>query len=71
MFGQGDRDGGGPAGRATEGNAGPAWFPAHLQGVSRASGHFEDSVKLPAGHQLTYRREPARLFPSPHRNARP
>ena len=44
MLGQGDRDGGGPAARAAEGNAGPAWFPSHPQGASRAPGYFEDSA---------------------------
>ena len=43
MLGQGDGGGGGPAARAAEGNAGPAWFPSYPQGASRASGYFEDS----------------------------
>ena len=46
MLGQGGRGGGGPAARAAEVNAGPAWFPAHPQGVSRASVYFEDSAEL-------------------------
>ena len=45
MLGQDDRGGGGPAARATEGNTGPAWFPSHPQGVSRASEYFEDSAQ--------------------------
>ena len=44
MLGHGGRGGGGPAARATEDNAGPAWFPSLPQGVSRASGYFEDSA---------------------------
>jgi hypothetical protein len=43
-LGQGTRGGGGPAARAIEGNAGPVWFPAHPQGVSRAWVYFEDSA---------------------------
>ena len=45
QLGQGGRGGGEPAARATEGNAGPARFPGHPQGVSRASVYFEDSAQ--------------------------
>ncbi len=44
MLGQGDRGGGGPEARAAEVNAGPAWFPPHPQGVSKAPVDFEDSA---------------------------
>jgi hypothetical protein len=44
--GQGDRGGGGPAGHAAKGNPGPAWIPAHPQGLNSASGYFEDRSRL-------------------------
>ncbi len=44
MVGPIDRGGGVPEGQAAEVNAGPAWFASHPQGVSRASGYFEDST---------------------------
>lgn len=44
LSGQGGGGGGGPEARATDANAGPAWFPSHPQGLCRASVHFENSA---------------------------
>ena len=51
MLGQGGRSGGEPAAPATEDNAGPAWFPSHPEGVSRALGYFEDSAERVASRK--------------------
>jgi hypothetical protein len=48
-LGQGDRGGGGPAARATEGNAGPVPFRASLVELQRWTGLF-------GKHTLTLRR---------------